>query len=83
MAGDTVSLGGNTAPLRGRELVEEHNKLVDDLELLRAELVSTMEAVNAIIDAADTNIAAVAALTPMDPAAVEEPETLLAGKIDF
>jgi hypothetical protein len=82
MAGTTVAaradgMAGGTH----RATRIEHNKAIDDLELLRAQLALTQSKVNALITAAATNLAAVAAVPALTLTAVDLAADLLAAKV--
>lgn len=82
MAGTTVS--GRQTGMIGSDVLAlrlEFNKAIDDLETLRAQLALTQSKVNAIITAAATNIAAVAAVGALTLTAVDAAGDLLAAKV--
>jgi hypothetical protein len=82
-------MAGTTTPKRDDAMADgatravrlQHNVLVDDAELLRAQLALTMTKVNAIITAAATNIAAVAAVPALTLTTVDTAADLLAAKV--
>ena len=82
MAGTTVS--ARSTAMQGSDVLAlrlEFNKLVDDCELLRAQLALTQSKANGIITAAATNLAAVAAVAPLVLTAVDTAADLLAAKV--
>lgn len=82
MAGTTVT--ARSTGMIGSDMYHtrlEYNKLVDDVELLRAQLALTQAKVNAIITAAATNIAAVAAVAALTTTAVDAAGDLTAAKV--
>lgn len=82
MAGTTVNRVVTGMPGSDVEALRiEHNKLVDDAELLRAQLALTQAKVNAIITAAATDIAAVAAVAALVTTAVDAAGDLTAAKV--
>lgn len=64
-----------------RMLRIEYNKLVDDCETLRAQLALSQIKVNAIITAAATSLAAVAAVAALTLTAVDTASDLVAAKV--
>jgi hypothetical protein len=82
MAGTTVNKRDDAmSDGATRQLRLEYNKALDDIELLRAQLALTMTKVNAIITAAATNIAAVAAVGALTLTTVDTAADLLAAKV--
>jgi hypothetical protein len=82
MAGTTVPERDDAmADSTTRQVRLEHNRLIDDVELLRAQLALTMTKANAIITAAATNIAAVAAVPALTLTTVDTAADLLAAKV--
>ena len=82
MAGTAVARTNDTAPDSvSREAVIQLNEALDDLETLRAALALANTKINAIITAAATNIAAVAALPALVTTTVDAAGDLLACKI--
>lgn len=61
--------------------ITQHNLVIADLELLRAQLALTQAKVNAIITAAATNIAAVAAVGALTTTAVDAAGDLTAALV--
>ena len=82
MAGTTVPERDDAMPeSTTRQVRIEFNKAIDDLELLRAQVALTQTKVNALITAAATNIAAVAAVPPLTLTGVDAAGDLLAAKV--
>lgn len=82
MAGTTVS--ADVTGMQGSDVLQvrlELNRLIDDLEAVRAGLAATSTAVNAVITAAATNIAAVAAVTPVTRTTFDTAGDLTAAKV--
>ena len=82
MAGTTVPV--DTTGMQGSDVLQtrlEHNRLVDDVEVLRAGLAAATTTINAIITAAATNIAAVAAVTAVTRTTYDTAGDLAAAKV--
>jgi hypothetical protein len=82
MAGTTISRVTTGMPGSDVEALRlEFNKLVDDVELLRAQLALTQTKVNNVIVDAATSLAAIAAEPALTTTAVDTAGDLLAAKI--
>lgn len=84
MAGTTVVRSSRGVEMQNSTALStrlEHNKLVDDVEVLRAALALANTKVNAIITAAATNIGAVAALAALTTTTVDSASDMTAAKV--